>query len=130
MLRNQFWDRAMNLNRRVLIAGLAGLVAAPASAQPAPLAVKSGSKQPPLARRLAGYTDSLRVTDLDSSTLERAKVHLLDSLGCALAAFNEGTVSAVRELALASGGNAATIIGTKRRAPQEWGAFANGAAIR
>ena len=120
----------MKLDRRVVLAGLSGLAAAPALAQPAPVAVKPGANETPLARRLANYSDALRVADLDSSTIERAKVHLLDSLGCGLAAFKEGTVSAVRELAFASGGNAATIIGTKRRTSLEWAAFANGAGIR
>jgi len=120
----------MNLDRRVVLAGLSGLAATPALAQPAPVAVKPGANETPLARRLANYSDSLRVADLDPSTIERAKVHLLDSLGCGVAAFKEGTVSAVRELAFASGGNAATIIGTKRRTSLEWAAFANGAGIR
>src|SRR5438105_1397524 len=123
-------DMAMNLDRRVLLAGLATLAAAPASAQPAPVAVKSGAGKAPLARRLAAYADSFRFADIDPPTIERTKVHLLDSLGCGLAAFRESTVGAVRELALASGGNAATIIGTKRRAALEWAAFANGAGIR
>jgi 2-methylcitrate dehydratase len=99
-------------------------------AQPASVAVKSGAEKAPLARRLATYADSLRLADLDPATIERTKVHLLDSLGCGLAAFREGTVGAVRDLAFASGGNAATIIGTKRRATLEWAAFANGAGIR
>jgi 2-methylcitrate dehydratase len=120
----------MDFDRRVLLAGLAAIAAAPASAQPGPGAVKSGAGEAPLARRLANYVDSIRVTDIDRSTVERAKVHLLDSLGCGLAAFREGPVSSVRELALASGGNAATIIGTKRRATLEWAVFANGAGIR
>ena len=120
----------MNLDRRVLIGALAGVAAAPALAQAASVADKPKATEPPLARRLAGYAGSLRTADLDSATVERAKVHLLDSLGCGLAAFKEGPVSTVRELALAGGGNAATIIGTARRATLEWAAFANGAAIR
>lgn len=83
-----------------------------------------------MAERLANYVHSAAVGDLDAATTERAKLHLLDSLGCGIAAFREGTVSAVRDLALAGGGNAATIIGTKRRAAVEWAAFANGAGIR
>jgi len=120
---------AMNLDRRVLLAGLSSLAVAPALAQPAP-AAKSGTNEVPLARRLANYSDAIRFADLDPPTIERAKVHLLDSLGCGIAAFKEGTVSAVRELAFANGGNAATIIGTKRRASLEWAAFANGAGTR
>src|SRR5207237_3416292 len=119
----------MELDRRLLLAGLAGLAAAPASAQPKQVAAKAAAEVP-LASRLAAYTDSIRSADLDAATIERAKLHLLDSLGCGLAAFRETTVNAVRELAFASGGTAATIIGTKRRATLEWAAFANGAGIR
>jgi len=101
----------MELDRRLLLAGLAGLAAAPASAQPASVAAKPGGEAP-LARRFADYADAIRVSDIDGPTIERAKVHLLDSLGCGLAAFKEAPVSAVRDLAFASGGAAATIIGT------------------
>jgi len=120
----------MDLDRRVLFSLFAGLAAAPALAQPAPATDKSATGKEPLAQRLANYVFSTSPADLDAVTLERAKVHLLDSLGCGLAAFEERTVNAVRELALASGGNAATIIGTGRRASLEWAAFANGAGIR
>jgi 2-methylcitrate dehydratase len=114
-------------NRRILltgVAGLAGLAAIPAFAQTAPAGAA------PLARRLSEYVESVRFADLDAATIERAKVHLLDSLGCGLSAFKEETVASVRELAVAAGGNAATIIGTKQRTTLEWAAFANGAAIR
>jgi 2-methylcitrate dehydratase len=120
----------MRVDRRVLLAGLAGVATVPALAQPAPVAVKSEAGEMPLARRLADYGGSLRLADIDPGTIERMKVHLLDSLGCGLAAFREGPVSTVRELALAGGGTAASILGTKRRATLEWAAFANGAGIR
>src|SRR5689334_22730421 len=121
-------------NRRLLLTGLAsvaGLAATPAFAQNnAAKQAKDSGTVTPLARRLADYVDSIRFADLDRATIERAKVHLLDSLGCGLSAFNEETVKSVRELAAAAGGNAATIIGTKRRTTLEWATFANGAAIR
>lgn len=119
----------MDIERRVMLAGLAAFAATPVAAQ-APAAAKSGAAETPLARRLAEYVYSARIADLDAATIERTKLHLLDSVGCGLAAFQEKTVGAVRELALASGGNAATIIGTNRRASLEWTAFANGAGIR
>lgn len=121
---------AMDLDRRLLLAGLAGVAAAPALAESASVAEKSRGGETPLAKRLANYVDSVRVADLDGPTTERAKVHLLDSLGCGLAALREGPVSTVRELAFANGGTAATILGTKRRTTLEWAAFANGAAMR
>jgi 2-methylcitrate dehydratase len=120
----------MEFDRRIILAGLAATATAPALAQPAPAPAKTAPRETPLARRLANYADSIRFSELDAATIERAKVHLLDSLGCALSAFREGPVSKVRELAFASGGNAATVIGTPRRASLEWAVFANGAGIR
>jgi len=123
----------MELDRRILLGALAATAATPAlgqPAQPAPAATKVAKETTPLAARLAAYVDAARVSDLDAATIERVKVHVLDSLGCGLAAFKEKTVSAVRELAFANGGNGATVIGTKRRATLEWAAFANAAAVR
>jgi len=125
-------------NRRLLLTGIAGLTsfaAIPAFAQTRAAQQVNGpgnltAGNAPLARRLAGYAESIRFADLDAPTIERAKIHLLDSLGCGLSAFAEETVASVRKLALAAGGNAATIIGTKQRTTLEWAAFTNGAAIR
>jgi 2-methylcitrate dehydratase len=86
--------------------------------------------QSPLAKRLAAYADGLRYDDLDEATVERVKVHLVDSLGCGLAAFDEKPVRICRDVVLASGGGGATVIGTKRRAAPGLAAFANCAAFR
>jgi 2-methylcitrate dehydratase len=86
--------------------------------------------QSPLAKRLAAYADGLRYDDLDEATVERVKVHLVDSLGCGLAAFDEKPVRICRDVVLASGGGGATVIGTKRRAAPDLAAFANCAAFR
>jgi 2-methylcitrate dehydratase len=84
----------------------------------------------PLAERLAAYADRLRYDDLDDATIERVKVHLIDSLGCGIAAFDEKPVRICRDVVLASGGDGATVIGTKRRAAPDLAAFANCAALR
>ena len=86
--------------------------------------------QPPLAKRLAAYADGLRYDHLDDATVESVKVHLIDSLGCGLAAFDEKPVRICRDVVLASGGGGATIIGTKRHAAPDLAAFANCAAFR
>jgi 2-methylcitrate dehydratase len=86
--------------------------------------------QPPLAKRLAAYADGLRYDDLDDATVETVKVHLVDALGCGLAAFDEKPVRICRDVVLASGGGSATVIGTKRRAAPDLAAFANCAAFR
>jgi 2-methylcitrate dehydratase len=85
----------------------------------------------PLAARLAAYADRLRYDDLDDATVESVKVHIIDALGCGLAAFDEKPVRICRGVALANGnGGSATIIGTALRASPDLAAFANGAAIR
>jgi 2-methylcitrate dehydratase len=85
----------------------------------------------PLAERLAAYADGLRYDDLDHATIERVKVHVIDSLGCGLAAFEEKPVRICRDLALArGGGDGATVIGTRRRAAPDLATFANCAAFR
>jgi 2-methylcitrate dehydratase len=84
----------------------------------------------PLAERLADYADRLRFDDLDAATVERVKAHVIDTLGCGLAAFDEPPVRICRDVALATGGDGATVIGAARRTSPELAAFANGAAFR
>jgi MmgE/PrpD N-terminal domain len=91
---------------------------------------QSEPHQPPLAKLLAAYADGLRYDHLDDATVESVKVHLIDSLGCGLAAFDEKPVRICRDVVLASGGGSATIIGTKRHAAPDLAAFANCAAFR
>jgi 2-methylcitrate dehydratase len=87
-------------------------------------------RRPPLAARLAAYADRLRYDDLDETAVESVKVHIIDALGCGLAAFDEKPVRICRDVVLAHGGGGATVIGTTRRAAPDLAAFANGAAIR
>jgi 2-methylcitrate dehydratase len=90
------------------------------------------SEQPtrPLAEKLAAYADGLRYDDLDAATIERIKSHFIDTLGCGIAAFDEKPVRICRDIALAVGGGASTVIGTNRRTTPDLAAFANGAAFR
>ncbi len=90
------------------------------------------SPQPvsPLAERLAAYAHGLSYDDLDATTIEAVKSHLIDTVGCGIAAFNEKAVRSCRDLALATSGGVATVIGTNRRATPDLAAFANGAAFR
>src|SRR4029077_5396933 len=60
---------------------------------------------------------------------ERVKVHLIDSLGCGVAALNDKAVRICREIALPVTGSS-TIIGTSHRTTPDLSAFANGAAVR
>jgi 2-methylcitrate dehydratase len=85
----------------------------------------------PLAERLAAYAANLRYEDIDEATIESVKVHLIDSIGCGLAAFNDEPVRICRDVALANGGGSeATVIGTTRHTSPDLAAFANGAAFR
>ncbi len=86
--------------------------------------------EPPLADRLASYAHALRYEDIDPATIEAVKVHLIDALGCGLAAFDAGPVRICREIALADSAGRATVLGTDRRTSPDLAAFANGVAIR
>jgi 2-methylcitrate dehydratase len=83
----------------------------------------------PLAERLAAYAHGLRFTEIDPATVERVKVHVIDTIGCGIGAFDERPVRVCRGLALAVAGDA-TVIGTDRRSTLDLAAFANGAAFR
>jgi 2-methylcitrate dehydratase len=58
----------------------------------------------PLAARLAAYAERLRYEDLDPATIERVKAHVIDTLGCGIAAFDEAPVriAAMQRLPLAA----------------------------
>lgn len=88
-------------------------------------------EQRSIAQRLAAYAASLRYEDLDDATIELAKTHLADALGCGIAAFKEKPVRIARKIALARGSNAgSTVLGTRTRTSPDVATFANGAAIR
>ena len=53
----------------------------------------------PLAERLAAYAAALRYEDLDPATVERVKSHVIDTLVCGIAAFDERPVRVCREIA-------------------------------
>jgi 2-methylcitrate dehydratase len=116
-----------SISRRKLIVGTAALGLH--GLTPGVRATAAPSERP-LADRLAAYADSLRYDDLDGATVERVKSHVIDTLGCGIAAFDERPVRVCREVALAHAGGVARVIGTKRRATPELAAFANGAAFR
>src|SRR5258708_39728139 len=83
----------------------------------------------PLAERLAAYAAALRYEDLDAATIELVKPHVIDTLGCGIAPFDERPVRVRRDIAPSVQG-AATIIGTTRNTSPDHAAFANGAAAR
>jgi 2-methylcitrate dehydratase len=124
----------MTLPRRKFLLAAMAAGALPAASRlgfaqtpPQPAAEKRAR---PLAERLADYADRLRYDDLDAATVERVKAHVIDALGCGIAAFDERPVQICRDVALAPGGGTASIIGTNKRTTPDLASFANGAAIR
>lgn len=84
-----------------------------------------------LAHQLAGYACSLQFEDLSKEVVHEVKRRVIDSLGCALGAWNDDPCVIARNVASEfSAKNGATIIGTNHKAPPDWAAFANGCCIR
>jgi 2-methylcitrate dehydratase len=105
-------------------------LAAGAAALPVLPRIAIAQEVRPLAERLADYADRLRFEDIDAATVERVKSHVIDTIGCGIAAFDEAPVRVCRDLALASAGGKSTIIGTSRSSMPDLASFANGAAFR
>jgi 2-methylcitrate dehydratase len=84
-----------------------------------------------LAHQLAKYSCALGFKDLSKEVVHEVKRRLIDSLGCALGAWNEEPCVIARNVASEFSANqGSTIIGTTHKAPPDWTAFANGSAIR
>src|SRR5438552_212285 len=84
-----------------------------------------------LAHQLANYACSLRFEDLSREVVHEVKRRVIDSLGCALGAWNEEPCAIARKVASGFSAKAgSTIVGTNHRAPPDWAAFANGCCIR
>jgi 2-methylcitrate dehydratase len=111
------------ISRRGIVAGIAtlGVCGSARNGQSA--------ETRPLAARLADYALALRYEDLDITTVERVKSHVIDTIGCGIAAFDERPVRVCREIARRTQGTV-TIIGTTFKTSAELAAFANGAGFR
>jgi 2-methylcitrate dehydratase len=84
-----------------------------------------------LAHQLANYACSLQFEDLSREVVHEVKRRVLDSIGCALGAWNEEPCVIARKVASEfSANNGSTIIGTAHKAPPDWAAFATGCCIR
>jgi 2-methylcitrate dehydratase len=110
------------LPRRTLLAALASTAALPAFAQTA----EPGT----IAEHLAAYVDAIHYSDLSPAIVELVKAHFIDAIGCAIGAFNEPPVKAIRDIALATSAGKSTVMGTARRTAMDWASFANGTAMR
>ena len=118
------------LSRRGALAGIAatGLLGV-APRVTAAVAAPATPAARPLAEQLAAYADGLRFEDLDPTTVERVKTHVIDTIGCGIGALDEPAVRVCRDIALGVSGNA-TVIGTSRRTSVDLATFANGATFR
>jgi 2-methylcitrate dehydratase len=84
-----------------------------------------------LAHQLAEYAISLRFEALSKEVVHEVKRRVIDSIGCALGAWNEEPCVIARKVASEfSAKNGSTIIGTTHKAPPDWAAFATGCCIR
>src|SRR6184192_4792878 len=84
-----------------------------------------------LAHRLADYACALEFAELSPEVVHEVKRRVIDSLGCALGAWEEEPCRIAREVASEfSAKRGSTIFGTSHKAPPDWAAFANGCCIR
>jgi 2-methylcitrate dehydratase len=84
-----------------------------------------------LAHQLAHYACSLQFEDLSKEVVHEVKRRVIDSIGCALGAWNEEPCVIARSVASEFSAKAgSTIIGTTHKAPPDWAAFATGCCIR
>jgi 2-methylcitrate dehydratase len=84
-----------------------------------------------LAEQLANYAVGLKFADLPAPVVHEVKRRVIDSIGCALGAWDaEPCVVARRVASTFSAGRGATLLGTTHRAPPDWAAFANGCLVR
>jgi 2-methylcitrate dehydratase len=84
-----------------------------------------------LAHQLAHYACALNFEDLSPEVVREVKRRVIDSLGCALGAWDEEPCVIARNVVSEfSAKHGSTVIGTNHKAPPDWTAFANGCAIR
>ena len=91
----------------------------------------SGQTAPSLSTTIAEFVHASGWRDLPGAVLQIARQHLLDTIGCCLAATKVDTSRLLRTLLLAEGGTAqATAIGMRGRLPVPQAAFMNGLLAR
>src|SRR5262245_40967389 len=86
---------------------------------------------PGVVEQLAAWVLAARAHDLSQVAVRQAKLLLLDTIGCGLAALNEQSARALLEVVEASGGAPrCTVIGQARRTSAPNAVLANGALVR
>src|SRR5207249_4726883 len=91
----------------------------------------SAPKHLTLAERFANYAAALEFKHLPPAVVHEVKRRVIDSLGCALGAYDAEPCVIARNLALQfSATPGSTVLGASHRAPPDWAAFANGCLVR
>ncbi len=85
---------------------------------------------PSLAQRISKYAVSLTYADLTDHAIHTAKQRLVDSIGCALGAWEAQPVVNARNLSSIYPNNASTIFGTTRKTTDDMATFVNGTMVR
>jgi 2-methylcitrate dehydratase PrpD len=80
-------------------------------------------------QRLASFGCSLAYEDLPAEVVSAAKLHILDAIGCGLAAYGVGAAESIRAVAVAAGEGRATVIGETAGISAPAAALANGGLI-
>jgi 2-methylcitrate dehydratase len=81
--------------------------------------------------RISTYTSSLTYSGLTPKALHAVKRSLIDSIGCALGAFNAEPVKIARRLASRVSSNMpASVLGTSMKTSPEMASFVNGVMVR
>jgi 2-methylcitrate dehydratase len=84
-----------------------------------------------LAEQLARLSVELKFEHLPAPVVHEVKRRVIDSIGCALGAWNAEPCVIARQVASAfSASGGATLLGTRHQAPPDWAAFANGCLVR
>ena len=86
---------------------------------------------PTLASKLSNWASQLNYEQLPAETVHEVKRRFIDSIGCALGAYNAAPARIARaKAASASARETGTVLGTSQRVSAELAAFANGAMVR
>jgi 2-methylcitrate dehydratase len=132
----EFENSRRQLLRRLATAGAAVTAAAvmPALAQQAaepPRSANSAAGTGSIAETLAAYAARLRYEDLPAEIVRTVKRTVLDTIGCAIGAYQAGPSQIAIKLASGvSATNAATVFCSGTRTSHDLAVFANGVMIR
>ncbi len=83
-----------------------------------------------LAEELADYVKSANYGDVSEHVVHETKKRIIDSLGCAIGAFNSDPVKISRKVAGARVSGGSTLFGTRRKSTPDLAAFVNGIMVR